>query len=131
MEKAHFCKVVELVLGLLELLASCTRSLRLAEGLHRRLLALSVEVVVVLFRIRPVKALSCSLQAPMEAQETVSYTLQVPMEAQETVFHILQVQMAALVKAVFHSLERTDFFYIQRAHHSHHIARGDFLEDSH
>ena len=130
MEKAHSCKVV-LVLGLVELLASYTRSLRLAEGRHRKLLALSVEVVAVLYRIRPVMALSCNLQAPTEAQETVFYILQVPMEAQGTVFHILQVQMAALVKAVFHSLERTDFFYIQRAHHSHHIARGDFLEDSH
>lgn len=116
MEKAHSCKVV-LVLDLVELLASDTHSLRLAEGLRRRLLALSVEVVAVLFRIRPVKGLSCSHQAPMEAQETV--------------FHTLQVQMAALVKAVFHSLERTDFFYIQQAHHSHRIARDDFLEDSH
>lgn len=128
-EKAHFCKNL-LAVGLAELLVSHTRILHLAKGLCHSLRELSAEVVMALSHILQARVL-CGLLVPMEAREIVFYTLQVQMEAQEIVFHILQVQMAVLVKVVFHSLERKDFFHIQQAHLGRRIAQDDLLEDSH
>lgn len=83
-----------------------------------------------LSHILQVMVLVCSLRVPMEAQEIVFHILQVQMEDLGIVFRILRVQMAVLVKVVFHSLERTDFFHIQQAHLCRHIARDDLLDDS-
>ena len=139
-EKARFCKAV-LFVDLAVLLVLQMHNLRLAKGQLHNLRAKAyslqapMEAQETVFRILQVpmevqETVFRILQVPMEVQETVSRILQVPMEVQETVFHILQVQMAVLVKVAAHSLERMDSFHIRQAHLEHRIAQDDLLEGS-